>query len=214
MDLYIMNADGSNVRRLTDVPGYDGGPFFAPDGKRLCWRRFSEDGLRAEIMSMNIDGSDVQQLTKLNAMSWAPFYHPSGDYLIFTTNKHGFGNFELYMIDATAESDPVRVTFTKGFDGLPVFTPDGKGLAWTTNRTASKQSQIFMAQWNHEAAIGKLKESKSNRDKVSTDTGSAIAAATDSVSEMQVSFSPQDVLRHVDYLCRRELKGRRTGTLG
>ena len=148
-----MNADGTNVRRLTDVPGYDGGPFFSPDGKRLCWRRFSEDGLTAEIMSMKIDGSDVQQLTNLKAMSWAPYYHPSGEYLIFTTNKHGFDNFELYMIDAKAESAPVRVTYTKGFDGLPVFTPDGQGLSWTTNRTASKQSQIFLAKWDHQAAL-------------------------------------------------------------
>ena len=35
-DIYLMAADGSNVRRLTDVPGYDGGPFFSPDGKRIC----------------------------------------------------------------------------------------------------------------------------------------------------------------------------------
>ena len=40
-----------------------------------------------------------RQLTKLGVMSWAPYYHPSGDYLIFTTNRHGFGNFELYMVD-------------------------------------------------------------------------------------------------------------------
>ena len=34
MELYIMNADGSNLRRLTDAPGYDGGPFFSADGRK------------------------------------------------------------------------------------------------------------------------------------------------------------------------------------
>ena len=58
-----MNADGSDVRQLTDVAGYDGGPFFSPDGKRICWRRFSENGATAEIMTMNVDGSDQRQLT-------------------------------------------------------------------------------------------------------------------------------------------------------
>ncbi len=57
MELYIMKADGSGVRRLTDKPGYDGGPFFSPDGQQICWRRFSENGLTAEIMLMNVDGS-------------------------------------------------------------------------------------------------------------------------------------------------------------
>ena len=66
-DIYIMKADGSNVVRLTETLGYDGGPFFSPDGKRICWRRFAENGATAEIMTMNIDGSDKRQLTKLDA---------------------------------------------------------------------------------------------------------------------------------------------------
>ncbi len=131
MDIYVMNADGTGVRQLTDVFGYDGGPFFSPDGKRICWRRFAPNGMTAEIMTMNIDGTDQKKITRMDAMSWAPFYHPSGKYLIFTTNKHGFNNFELYIVDTDGKHDPVRVTYTPGFDGLPVFTPDGKQLYWT-----------------------------------------------------------------------------------
>ena len=126
IDIYLMNADGSNVKRLTTSKGYDGGPFFSPNGKRICWRRFSENGATAEIMTMKIDGTDQKQLTRLSAMSWAPYYHPSGEYLIFTTNKHGFANFELYIVDAEGKSKPVRVTTTAGFDGLPVFSPGRK----------------------------------------------------------------------------------------
>ena len=147
-----MDADGKNVRRLTTEPGYDGGPFFSPDGTRICWRRFSPNGATAEVWTMKVDGSDKRQLTRMGAMSWAPFYHPSGQYLIFTTNRHGFANFELYLIDVEGKSTPVRVTYTKGFDGLPAFTPDGKQLAWTSNRTDSGQSQLFLANWNHERA--------------------------------------------------------------
>ena len=43
-EIYIMRADGSGQKRLTNVPGYDGGPFFTPDGKRIVWRRFDEHG--------------------------------------------------------------------------------------------------------------------------------------------------------------------------
>ena len=210
-EIYVMKADGSDLRRLTTSPGYDGGPFFSPDGKRICWRRFTENGATAEIMTMNVDGSDQRQLTHIGAMSWAPYYHPGGQYLIFTTNKHGFANFELYMVDTEGKHEPVRVTYTAGFDGLPVFTPDGKHLAWTTNRTTGGQSQIFLSDWNHSKALELLGLSES--DSV-TASGSMETIATARAPEARGAFAPADAVRHVEYLCRPQLGGRLTGTKG
>ncbi|MEM7453077.1 MAG: M20/M25/M40 family metallo-hydrolase [Planctomycetota bacterium] len=209
MDIFIMNADGTNVRQLTDVNGYDGGPFFSPDGQRICWRRFSENGATAEIMTMNIDGTDQRQLTKMNALSWAPFYHPSGKYLIYTTNKHGFNNFELYLVDVEGKSLPVRVTDTDGFDGLASFTPDGTQLTWTSNRNAQNQSQIYMAGWNHEAAMTALGEAIPEPE-----VTAASEEGRGAVNNTSADFEQEDIGRHVDYLCRRELGGRMTGTRG
>jgi Tol biopolymer transport system component len=155
-DIYIMNVDGSNVRRLTDAPGYDGGPFFSPDGERIIWRHFEENGLIADIWTMKRDGSDKRRLTDFKSMSWAPFYHPSGKYVIFTSNKFGFENFELFIVDVNGEHEPVRVTFTPGFDGLPVFSPDAKKLCWTSGRTSDGKAQLFLADWNDDAARAAL----------------------------------------------------------
>ena len=96
-DLFVMDSDGSNLKRLTDVPGYDGGTFFSPDGTRICWRRFFEDGARAEIMTMKTEGSDVRQLTRMGAVSWAPVYQPSGQSVVFAPNRPGLSNVELYL---------------------------------------------------------------------------------------------------------------------
>jgi Tol biopolymer transport system component len=207
-DIYVMNSDGTGVHRLTSAPGYDGGPFFSPDGSRICWRRFTPNGAIAEVWTMNVDGSDQRQLTRLGAMSWAPFYHPSGEYLIFTTNQHGFANFELYLIDVEGKSTPVRVTHTKGFDGLPVFTPDGKQLAWTSNRGSGKQSQIYLAGWDHSRARELLGIASDQ------ETQQAQAAGVAARRQTAVGFTPQDIMRHVDFLCRSELAGRLTGTIG
>jgi hypothetical protein len=130
-----MRADGSGQQRLTTVNGYDGGPFFTPDGKRIVWRRFDESGLIADVWTMNLDGSDQRQVTDFGAMSWAPYFHPSGAYILFASNKLGFENFEVFMVDAQGTKEPVRVTYSDGFDGLPVPSPDGKMLAWTSSRS-------------------------------------------------------------------------------
>ncbi len=205
MDLYIMNSDGSNARRLTPTIGYDGGPFFSPDGQKICWRRFSKNGATAEIMVMNRDGTEQTAITSLGNMSWAPFFHPSGDYIVFATNRHGFNNFEIYMVDAQGERDPVRVTYREGFDGLPVFTPDGKYLVWTSNG-GSSQSQIFEAEWSDQAARKLLGLDDSE--------AGSLAEAAVAIQQTSAGFRPADVGRHVDYLCRPELGGRLTGTPG
>jgi Tol biopolymer transport system component len=152
-EIYIMRADGSGQKRLTQVPGYDGGPFFTPDGSRVIWRRFDEQGLIADVWTMKPDGSDQRQMTNFASMSWAPYMHPSGEYIIFSSNKLGFENFELFLVDAQGTKEPVRVTYSDGFDGLPVPSPDGRTLAWTSSRSGGAAGQLFLAQWNHEKAL-------------------------------------------------------------
>jgi Tol biopolymer transport system component len=166
-EIYIMkaDADGTGPTRLTNVPGYDGGPFFSPDGKRIIWRRFDEAGLIADIYTMNLDGGGVQRITDFGAMSWAPYIHPSGQYVIFASNKLGFENFELFMVDIDGKKEPVRVTYADGFDGLPVPSPDGRQLAWTSSRGGGREGQIFLAQWSHEAALAALRAAPARKSK-------------------------------------------------
>lgn len=212
MEIYLADADGSSVERLTHADGYDGGPFFNADGSAICWRRFDRKGMVAEIFTMDLAERKERQITRLGAMSWAPYFHPSGEYLIFATNKHGFDNFELYLVDAQGGKDPVRVTHTAGFDGLPAFSPDGRKLAWTSGRTPTKQSQIFLADWNHEAALALLEQS-----------GAAPAAAPLTDHEAKPSapapatepaIVEADLRQHLEYLASPELEGRLTGTPG
>jgi len=156
-EIYIMRADGSDQRRLTDVIGYDGGPFFSPDGAHIVWRRFDAQGLIADIWMMRPDGTDPRQVTEFAAMSWAPYIHPSGEYLLFASNKLGFENFEVFMVDIDGVKEPVRVTYSDGFDGLPVPSPDGTRLAWTSSRGGGREGQLFLADWNHESALAILR---------------------------------------------------------
>ncbi|MCZ6766365.1 MAG: M28 family peptidase [bacterium] len=198
-EIYIMDADGSNQQRLTRWRGYDGGPFFSPDGSRIIWRHFDESGLLADIYTMLPDGSGRRRLTDFDAMNWAPYFHPTGQYVIFTSNKHGFDNFELFIVDAHGTKEPVRITTTDGFDGLPAFSPDGTKLAWTSIRGGGA-AQLFLAGWNHDAALAAIEAAPVRAGMQGVGTSSQILAA--------------DMREDVGYLASDELEGRMTGSDG
>ncbi len=211
-EIYIMNADGSNQRRLTDWDGYDGGPFFTPDGQHIVWRHFSKDGATADIYTMRLDGTGVQRLTNFNSMSWAPYFHPSGEYVIFASNKLGFSNFELFLVDAKGRHEPVQITSTDGFDGLPVFSPDGNRLCWTSNRNNQKVSQLYIAMWDHEAALEAISLSPRSRFLSNPDQAENV--------QEDISFADFDteiktrIQQHVEFLADDSLEGRMSGSKG
>jgi len=210
MDLYSMDADGGNVRRLTTSPGYDGGPFFNADGRRIVWRRFEPKGHVAEIWTMNRDGSDQRQVTRMGVMSWAPYFHPSGDYIIFANNANGYGNFELYIVDTAGQHEPVRVTDSAGFDGLPVFTPDGRRLAWASGRTPDKKAQIFIADWDDANARALLGLGQTNGHRSADGSAATVPLAERTKPEI----SEDDLRLHVTALASEPMAGRMTGREG
>ncbi len=142
-EIYVMDADGKNQRRLTNEKFYDGGPFFSPDGKKIVWRRFEDEAqTSSEIWIMDADGSNKKKITSLNSVSWAPYFHPSMKWIVFGSRIDD-PSFDLYAIRPDG-TDLTRLTFAPGFDSLPVISPDGRKIMWTSNRAENK-SHIFIA---------------------------------------------------------------------
>jgi Tol biopolymer transport system component len=141
--------------RITTAPGYDGGPFFSPDGKRLVYRsdRKGNDLLQIFVADLafddkgNITGvKEEHQVTNDANVNWGPYWHPDGHHIIFATSRHGHTNYELYLIRDDG-SHATRVTNSPGADILPVFSPDGKYLMWTSKRSKDQTSQVFVARF-------------------------------------------------------------------
>jgi Tol biopolymer transport system component len=145
LEIYTMAADGTDVRRVTNAKGYDGGPFFSPDGKMICFRGFRdpENPRVAQIYVINADGTGERMLTDVKAANWAPWWHPSGKYLVYTRNVGDHRNFELFLVPV-AGGESVQITHHPEQDVLPVFSPDGARLMWTSTRGTGK-SQVWMA---------------------------------------------------------------------
>jgi len=173
LDIYTMNVDGTDVKRLTTAVGYDGGAWWSPDGKRIVYRAHHPkdaaeiaaykdllaQGLirpsKVELYVMNADGSGNRQVTALGGANFGPSWTPDGKKIIFASNfrEPRSGNFELYLVDAAASmagADKLeQITFSPVFDGFPMFSPDGKKLIWASNRHDDKatETNLFIADW-------------------------------------------------------------------
>ena len=162
-DLYAQDLVTGHRAHLVSAPGYDGGPFFSPDGKRITWRgdRRSAPLLQLFVGELAFDEagtiiglSRTFQLTDDEHVNWAPFWHPDGKRLVFATSRMGHHNYEVFEIDAASGTpdEPTRygttsrrITQGEGFDGLPAFSPDGQYMIWTGQRGSSGTSQLFIA---------------------------------------------------------------------
>ena len=169
IDVYSMNADGSGVVRLTTAVGYDGGPFFSDDGGWIVYRAshhtapaaiesfralLSRDLIRPrtlEVRVMRADGSGDRQVTSLGVASFAPFFFRGGhDRIIFSSNRNDprGRDFDLFAINADG-TGLEQITTNPTFDGFPMFSPDGKKLAFCSNRHNAKpgDTNVFVADW-------------------------------------------------------------------
>lgn len=162
-NIYIYDTVTKKHHPIVVAPGYDGGPFFSPDGRSICYRsdRQGNDLLQVFVADLKFE-NDADgalkislgrewQLTKGENVNWAPFWHPSGTYLVYGSSEAGHDNYELFAIEADMErlrGDPakkvpgvepsamrhVRITHAPGADILPAFSADGKYLIWTSQR--------------------------------------------------------------------------------
>lgn len=157
-EIYICDADGKNPRRITYAKGGDGGPFFSPDGRRITYRSDRHDTGMLQIFVNNTTGTDEKAVTGCDVFHWCPYWHPSGKWLVFTRvdfRKPGRPNFDLYLVRDDG-SEMHRMSSDKAFDGLPVFSPDGRRLMWTSTRNGIDAPQIFIADFIGLTPDGKL----------------------------------------------------------
>lgn len=155
LNLYIMDADGSNVRQLTKTKDcYNGGPFFSPDGKRVIFRADRDKKDALQLYVINSDGTGERQLTNNDGVNWCPYWHPNNKHIIYAgadhSNPKARPNYDLHLMNVETKATK-RVTYAPGADVLPVFSPDGKKLMWTSNRDGRMPgSQIFIADFEME----------------------------------------------------------------
>jgi Tol biopolymer transport system component len=120
-ELYVMNADGTGVTRLTDNPASDEGDRagWSPDGRRIVFSS-RRDGDDLDIFVMNADGTRVRQLTQNDFIEDDdPVWSPDGKHIAFHSTRDG--DEEIFVMNADG-SNPIQLTFNEGiFDAVPAW---------------------------------------------------------------------------------------------
>src|SRR5437016_4300771 len=149
LELYIMDADGKNVRQLTHAPGcYNGGPFFSPDGQRVIFRSDRKKKDFLQIYVINADGTNERALTDNEGVNWGPYWYKDGRHVVYAAADHSNPtvrpNYDLWWMNVETLAK-TRITYAPGADVLPVFSPDGNRLMWTSTRDGHRPAQLFIA---------------------------------------------------------------------
>jgi len=140
-EIYVMNLDGSAVRRLTYNTSEDDCPAWSPDGKKIAFQ--SRRDRQMEIYVMDADGSNQINLSNNPAEDTRPSWSPDGTQIVYGSNTLDLPqNFEIYTMRADG-SGKTRLTDNPNFDNDPSWSPDGQRIAFASDRDG-KSYEIYV----------------------------------------------------------------------
>jgi len=129
LELYVMNADGSAVSRLTNNPAVDVFPAWSPDGSQIAFSS-DRDGF-PDIYLINADGTNLRRLTNSPSSDILPAWSADGTEIAFVSNRDG--NDEIYLINVI-NGQETRLTNDSSADYFPSWSSDSEWIVFTTER--------------------------------------------------------------------------------
>jgi Tol biopolymer transport system component len=156
--IFVMNADGSNVRQLTQLKPNSGsedhGPSWSPDGRRIAFMRSNNTIAPVDasaIYSVNADGSDlrlVRRMPRERPGAGTPNWSPDGRRLLFSTYSR-FGSSgqaptgaQLFTVKPNGRGLR-QLTHLPGNSYNPAWSPDGSKIVFARNRTVGPEADLF-----------------------------------------------------------------------
>lgn len=122
-NIWMMSADGTNRKILTNNPAMKDSPRWSPDGQKIL---FMQDW---DIWVMNVDGSNLIQLTADSRFNEHPAWSPNGKIIAYSSCAGG--NADIWVMDADGKNKK-QLTLVEEMDDYPTWSPDGRKIAFQT----------------------------------------------------------------------------------
>ena len=133
-EIYVMDPDGTNVKRLTSSPGHDVAPTWSPDGKGIAFASYRDGNW--EIYAMKANGKQQHNLTNNAASDTSPAWSPDGTRIAFTSDRDG--NTEIYTMSVDG-TNATNLTDNLHPDWTATWSPDGSRIGFTSRRYAGPE---------------------------------------------------------------------------
>jgi len=127
-EIYLINADGSELRQLTDNSAKDSWPSWSPDGKQIVF--MSDRAGSWGIYVMNADGSG-QHAVASGTGEYEPSWSPKGDKIVYSSQRGG--DSELVIMNSDGSEKQI-LTDNDVYDAWPAWSPDGEKIALISPR--------------------------------------------------------------------------------
>jgi TolB protein len=137
-ELYIVDYDGFNAKRITVNNSLNILPAWSPDGRSLAYVSYRQGG--PSIFVARIFEGRSDNITKGDGQAFAPTFSPDGKRLAYATNKSG--NLEIWISNADG-TGAHRITSSHGSDTAPTWSPTGQEIAFTSDRAGSPQIYLM-----------------------------------------------------------------------